>query len=400
METSRWPTAPPGVASYDERLPVKHELTPTIVESVADGLLLVDDTGRIVFVNRAAAALFGREPADLVGTEFGFPILVGETTDIELVRRGGGLITAELRVAEMLWEGQQTRLVSLRDITERKEAEENARRLAAEQAARVQAEAVSQAKSEFLAVMSHELRTPLNAILGYTQLLNMGVTGPLTEGQRQHLDRVTASARHLLTLVNEVLDFSKAEAGQLAVERLPYSAAVVADAALVLTQPQAETRGVAVSPHSGSNGDVDYIGDEKRTRQILVNLLANAVKFTEPGGSVSLEITVVEDPPAAAKLSGAGKWVCFRVSDTGIGIGEDQLEAIFTPFKQVETGHTRRHEGTGLGLSISRRFARLMQGDITVESMVDHGSTFYAVAPCGYRTNRGSGSSQPGARLI
>ncbi|MDQ3697494.1 MAG: ATP-binding protein [Gemmatimonadota bacterium] len=354
----------------------EQEFLRTIVACVADGVLVVDDGGRVRFANPAAGALFDREVEQLIGTEFGFPIVAGETTEIDIVRPGGSLITAELRVANMSWRGEHESLVSLRDITQRREAEETARQLALEQAARVQAEELSQAKSDFLAVMSHELRTPLNAVLGYIELLDLGVTGPLTEAQRGQLHRVTLSARHLLRLVNEILDFSTLEAGQLTVECLPHRAASVADMACNVVQSLAARRKVELARRYDSDEGRRYIGDETRTRQILLNLLSNALKFTDPPGKVWVEIVEVDAPPLTLPPSPSGRWVGFRVSDTGIGIPEDQRETAFSPFTQLDTGHTRRRDGTGLGLPISRRLALLMGGDVTVESSPGRGSTF------------------------
>ena len=351
------------------------DLVRTIVAGVADGVLVVDDAGRIRFANPAAGAMCGREVKELIGTEFGFPIVAGKAAEIEIVRPGG-LITAELRISDTSWGGEHVSLVSLRDITERRRAEETARQLAMEQTARVQAEELSQAKTDFLAVMSHELRTPLNAVLGYTELLDLGVTGPLTEAQRGHLHRVIVSARHLLRLVNEILDFSTLEAGQLTVECRPHRADVVAGMACDIVQALAERRKLDLSRDYETNTGRCYIGDEKRTRQILVNLLSNSLKFTNPPGTVSMEIVEVERPPSTLTASPSGRWVGFLVSDTGIGIPDYQREAVFTPFTQLDTGHTRWRDGTGLGLPLSRRLARLMGGDVTVESSPGQGSTF------------------------
>jgi len=353
----------------------ERDLVRTIVAGVADGVLVVDDAGRIRFANPAAGAMCGREVEELIGTEFGFPIVAGKAAEIEIVRPGG-LITAELRISDTSWGGEHVSLVSLRDITERRRAEETARQLAMEQTARVQAEELSQAKTDFLAVMSHELRTPLNAVLGYTELLDLGVTGPLTEGQRGHLHRVIMSARHLLRLVNEILDFSTLEAGQLAVERRPHRADVDAGMACDVVQALAERRKLDLSRDYEAKKDRRYVGDEKRTRQILVNLLSNSLKFTNPPGTVSMEIVEVETQPSTVTTSASGRWVGFRVSDTGIGIPDYQREAVFTPFTQLDTGHTRWRDGTGLGLPLSRRLARLMGGDVTVESSPGQGSTF------------------------
>ena len=362
---------PPGLGGGREE-----DLIRAIVECVADGVLVVDDTGCIRFANPAAVELFGRDMKALVGTEFGFPIVAGATTEIEIFRPGGRLVTAELRVGESSWNGGRLSVVSLRDITERKKAEETGKQLAEEQAARAQAEELSQAKTDFLAVMSHELRTPLNAVLGYTELLDLGVNGPLTDAQRAQLHRVMMSARHLLRLVNEILDFSTLEAGQLTVQCLPHRAAVVAEMACDIVRALAERQKLELKCTVDRNSAVRYVGDELRTRQILVNLLSNSLKFTNPPGTVTLDIVETDEaPPGVAAREGAW-WLGFKVCDTGIGIADEQRETIFAPFTQLDTGHTRRRDGTGLGLPISRRLARLMGGDVTLESTPGHGSTF------------------------
>lgn len=360
----------PGVTS-------KQDLVRTIVACVADGVLVVDDAGLIRFANPAAGALFGRDEDDLIGTEFGFPIAAEDRTEIDIVRRGGKLVTAELRISEASWEGEHVCLVSLRDITARREIEEAGRQLALAQAARVQAEELSQAKTDFIAVMSHELRTPLNAVLGYTELIDHGVTGPVNDAQRAHLQRVIMNARHLLRLVNEILDFSTIEAGQLPVDCKPHPAAAVADMAWEIVQALAERQKLEVTRRYDAERHQQYVGDEKRTRQILVNLLSNSLRFTNPPGKVTMEIVESgETPSDVVPPSASGRWVGFRVNDTGIGIPADQRETVFAPFTQLDTGRSRSRDGTGLGLPISRRLARLMAGDVTVESTPGAGSTF------------------------
>jgi signal transduction histidine kinase len=347
-----------------------------IVERLADGIVVVGGEGRIRFANPAAERLFGRPAAELVGQEFGFPLSSSEATEIEIVRRDGAPVVSELRVVETTWEDEPAMLISLRDVTDRKEAEEQSRQLERERAARAQAEAANQAKSDFLAVMSHELRTPLNAVLGYAELLDLGVAGALSAEQRQQVGRIVASGKHLLGLVNEILDLAKVEAGRLSVERVPTSAAEVAEAAIVLAQPQAEARGLTLVAPSDVPAELRFLGDRERALQILTNLLSNAVKFTSPGGTIRLEIVDEAPPRDARMLSGADPWIGFRVRDTGIGIPPEHLERIFSPFVQAEQGHTRRSDGTGLGLTICRRLARLMRGDVVVESVLGEGSTF------------------------
>jgi PAS domain S-box-containing protein len=360
-----------------------------IVERLADGILVVDGNGVIRFANPAAVVLFGRSADELVGTELGFPVLSGERADIEVVRPGGETVTAELRIVDADWSeagaspGEKARLVSLRDVTDRRRAIERERQLERERAARAEAEAASQAKSEFLAMMSHELRTPLNAVIGYAELLDLGIAGPLTAEQRHQLSRIRTSGRHLLGLVNEVLDLAKIEAGRLSVNIGAGRAGDAADAALSLVQTRADEKGIRFVGQCMGDTDAVFDGDEDRVRQILVNLLSNAVKFTSPGGEVAIECGTSAEPDAEARVQPHSRWVYLRVRDTGVGIPQAQLPFIFDPFVQGETGHTRSNDGSGLGLTISRRLARLMGGDVTVRSTPERGSVFTLWLPAG-----------------
>jgi signal transduction histidine kinase len=348
-----------------------------IIERLPDGIVVVDPIGNIRFANPAAERLFGRSAKELIGTPFGFPLIIGETTEIDIVQRGGADICyAELRVVDAEWEDEQMKLVALRDVTDRKRAEERSHQLTREREARLEAEAASHAKSEFLAIMSHELRTPLNAVLGYAELLELGISGPLTDGQREQLRRIGMSGRHLLGLVNEVLDLAKVEAGRLSVRSTPATVREAIASAMALIQPQAAARGLDLVVTPLPEPDPVYIGDDERVRQILVNLLSNAVKFTPPGGQVSVCASTTVVPDREARLLGKRPYVCIRVSDSGVGIPEDKLISIFDPFVQAESGHTRSKEGSGLGLTISRRLARLMGGDLTVRSSAGKGAEF------------------------
>ncbi len=348
-----------------------------IIERLPDGIVIVDHQGNIRFANPAAELLFDRGAHELVGTAFGFALLVGETTEIEIVQRGGGgIVHAELRVVETEWEEEQVELVSLRDITDRKQAEERSQQLAFEREARLEAEAASRAKSEFLAIMSHELRTPLNAVLGYSELIELGISGPLTDKMREQVGRIRMSAKHLLGLVNDILDLAKVEAGRLSVSSGPASSGGTIDAAIALIQPQAAAGGLELTVDPiGDPGPV-YLGDDERVRQIMVNLLSNAVKFTGPGGKITVKCAQTNSPDPDSRLQPHRQYVAFRVSDTGSGIAEDKLLSIFDPFVQVDSGHSRAREGSGLGLTISRRLARLMGGDLTLATKVGEGSTF------------------------
>ena len=260
------------------------------------------------------------------------------------------------------------------DNTRLYEAEHRARQKA--EAAELSARAANQAKSDFLATMSHEIRTPINAIIGYAQLMELGLYGNPTDEQRHQLTRIGTSAQHLLGLVNEVLDLAKVESGTLVVERDPLRASETADAALSLIRPQATAKRIALSESCEGDASATYIADEHRVRQDVTNLLANAVKFTEPGGRVTLSCAVVRNLPIDTVSAGSGPAVVIRVEDTGAGIAPEQLERIFEPFTQAQSGYTREKSGAGLGLSISRRLARLMGGDVTVESSIGVGSVF------------------------
>jgi signal transduction histidine kinase len=239
-----------------------------------------------------------------------------------------------------------------------------------ERAARHQAEEANHAKSEFLAMMSHELRTPLNAIGGYAQLLEMGVRGPVTPEQREDLERIERSQRHLLGLINDVLNFAKLEAGrvQFVIDRVPMHDILLGVEALVL--PQLRAKGLRYAD-AGDCGDIAVHADEEKTRQVLINLLSNAIKFTPAGGEVRLECAVDDE------------WIHTTVSDSGVGIPADRLDAIFEPFVQVDRGLTSRQEGTGLGLAISRDLARHMGGDLTATSTAGVGSSFTLTLPRG-----------------
>jgi signal transduction histidine kinase len=244
---------------------------------------------------------------------------------------------------------------------------EHAARMEAEEA-RARADEANRAKTEFLAVMSHELRTPLNAIAGYAELLEIGIHGPLNDSQREAVARIQRSERHLLGLINDVLNFAKIDAGHvdIHVTTMPVHEALAALEVLVDPQVRAKHLTYAYTPCAS---DVAVDADPEKVRQILLNLLSNAIKFTEPKGQVTVTCDV------------GPRLVRLRVTDSGIGIPSDKLDRIFEPFVQLQPGRTRTHEGTGLGLAISRDLARAMHGEITVESTVGVGSTFTLTLP-------------------
>jgi signal transduction histidine kinase len=237
-----------------------------------------------------------------------------------------------------------------------------------ESEARRDAEAANKAKGEFLAMMSHELRTPLNAIDGYAELLEMEIRGPLTEGQRKDVGRIRKSQRVLLGLITDILNYVRIEAGQLHYALEPVRIADLADSVIPLVAPQADFKSLDLSVRPSSTPAVVF-ADSDKLQQVLLNLLSNAVKFTDDGGVVTLDWSVCD------------RNIEIRVADSGIGVPDERLEAIFEPFVQVDTSLTRVHHGTGLGLAISRELVRGMGGDLRVESSVGIGSTFTVTLP-------------------
>ncbi|HNS15775.1 MAG TPA: ATP-binding protein, partial [Syntrophorhabdaceae bacterium] len=224
------------------------------------------------------------------------------------------------------------------------------------------AQAADKLKSAFLATMSHELRTPLNSIIGFTGIILRERVGPLNDEQKKQLNMVRSSSQHLLALINDVLDISKIEAGQLQLAYEDVDVRQVIEKVVQTTRPLAENKGIGLDFRI-IDGDMGIKADYRRLEQILLNLAGNAIKFTEKG---SVNIICESDGPN----------LNVRVVDTGIGIKEEDMETIFKTFRQIDSGISRKQEGTGLGLSISKRLVKLMGGNIRVTSVFGSGSTF------------------------
>ncbi len=302
-------------------------------------------------------------------------------TEVEYVRRDGLTFLANLYIRARRDEGGEALFLEgfVEDITERKAAENAirtmnieleervARRTAELRIAKEQAESADQLKSAFLATMSHELRTPLNSIIGFTGLLLQELPGAINAEQRKQLMMVQNSSRHLLALINDVLDISKIEAGQMKILKESFNLRSALERVAGAMIPIAEKKGLACSLTIGDGVGV-IEGDKRRIEQIVMNFLSNAIKFTETGR-------------VAIRASRDGESIAIAVSDTGIGIRPEDRETLFKPFQQVDSGLTRRYEGTGLGLSICRKLVDLMGGTISVESAPGEGSTFTFTLP-------------------
>jgi PAS domain S-box-containing protein len=374
----------------------------TIIESTAGILYLYDEDGRFLRWNRSFETATGYA-ADEIGrmhpTEFfcerDKPLLAARIAEVfekgeasveaPLLAKSGKTTPFLLTGRRIVFDGKACLVGVGIDISERKRAEEALRELneslerkVAERTADLQiamerAKAADQIKSAFLATMSHELRTPLNSIIGFSGIMLQGLAGELNAEQKKQLGMVRGSGRHLLALINDVLDISKIEAGELQVSFRAFDITASIERIVASIVPMAEKKNLTLSADLDSLPD-DFISDQRRVEQMLLNILSNAVKFTEKG--------TVKLSAAISEVTGReGPVLLVRIADTGIGIQAEQLSTIFQAFRQIDTGISRQHEGTGLGLAISRRLAERLGGEIQVESRLGRGSVFTLMLP-------------------
>ncbi len=340
-----------------------------LVEEHPDAIL-ISHADSIVYANAVALALLDSAATPLLGRAT--QILLPQTDEqsplreVDLPTASGKLRHFEVQHMAVTYRGHVAKQYVLRDVTKHKEME----RLLRE--AKNAAEATTQAKSDFLAMMSHEIRTPLNGIIGPTSML---LSDHLDEHQREQVDLIRLSSESLLTVINDILDFSKIEAGRLDLESTSFSIAEVMEAAGKIMGQQALRKGLSLETLCSDAVPQRVLGDPLRLRQILLNLVSNAVKFTETG---SVKISVDATATAAPDDSDTSWWrIHFRVADTGIGIAPEKLLTLFDAFTQAERATTRKYGGTGLGLNISKRLAEMMGGAIWAESTVGEGSVFH-----------------------
>ncbi len=371
-----------------------------ILDGITDAFIALDRNWQITYINPEAARIAKKPPEALAGkthwelwpeplntaVERQYRKAMIERVTVHFEHSYSATGQSDLWLDVCAYPNEDGLAIYLRDITLQRRAqialrerEEQLRRLNAEleqrvtqrtvelNAALLKAQDADRLKSAFLATMSHELRTPLNSIIGFTGVLAQGLAGPLNPEQTKQLGMVRQSSQHLLHLINDILDLSKIEAGQLEVKRSVCDLHGIVEEVLKLNLPAAQKKGLTLQCSFESSVGAVF-SDRRRVEQILLNLVSNAVKFTETG-----EVTI--------ECSAAGDWVKISVRDTGIGIKPEDLEHLFLPFRQIETGLDRRHEGTGLGLSICKHLVNLLGGEISAQSEPGKGSVFAFTLP-------------------
>ncbi len=380
------------IVSRQRRIEEQRMLLDTIFTATPDMMWLKDRTGRYIMVNPRFASLVGRQPAEIVGhcvedilpTEEARKSLEHDrmaenqrqAVSLEQVLRfadGHSEILDAVRTPVYDADGHLTGILGVsRDVTQRVQAENALRQAQQElEKAVLTANRANESKSEFLARMSHEIRTPMNAIIGMTNIVkrNLANADIDPENVLRQVRQIETSSKHLLGLLNDILDISKIEAGKIELDMERFDLTQLVETIESIIRPRCQEKNITFSVLLEAGASTSFISDPLRLRQVLINLLGNAVKFTPECGSVTFHLRELERENGSALIE-------FTVSDTGIGIAEDHYDKLFQPFEQAGSQITRQYGGTGLGLSISRSIVRLLGGDITVASTLGTGSSF------------------------
>ncbi|MCK7613714.1 PAS domain S-box protein [Roseibium sediminicola] len=371
----------------EQELVRSQNLMRNVVSASFDGIIVMDGQGIVLDYSPAAEEVFGWTASEIVGEKMSRYIIpekyreahdkglenflktgegpvLGKRIEIEGKHKDGHEIIVELAIRHTRGEHGPLFLGYVRDITERKAAD------AALRDAKERAEAANEAKAKFLAMMSHEIRTPMNGVLGILSLLR---DTDLDPAQSAYVKTARESGRSLLELINDILDFSKLEAGRMELDHVPFRLKTVVKSIYDLFLPIAQDKELGLFLNYGDNIPEKVVGDAGRLRQVLLNLVSNAIKFTELG-SVEVSVAIEKQDPERPTFR-------FSVKDTGIGIPQDKHEALFGDFVTVDSSYTKKQGGTGLGLAICRQIAGLMEGEISVESLPAAGSTFHLFVP-------------------
>jgi PAS domain S-box-containing protein len=391
-----------GRKKIENALRESEERWSTTLTSIGDAVISTDIYGNITFMNKAASELtlfHYKEVLQKPVYQFlhildhlGSPIIYKKIADLYsselvdnrlLMNKDRKIIPIEYKISPVLTKDQQKigMVIIFRDITQRKEAERVIRdynlklektvqkRTAELKFAKERAESADKLKTAFLLNMSHELRTPLNSIIGFSGILLKKFAGPLTIEQEKQLEMILGSGRHLLSLISDILDISKIEAGELKPEYTVFNFREVVKEVITLVEPQVKNKNITLILSPSSDDSTLINSDKMRVRQVLINLVYNAVKFTEKG---QVEIKYALKDNSVLKI---------EVADTGIGIKEEDLDKLFNPFIQLENNLTRRFEGSGLGLSISKKIIDMLHGTLSVQSVYGSGSSFFITLP-------------------